>query len=154
MAVFLLLGGAGACAAGALFTRLRLRGAPCVGAAIGMSLYIGWGATVYVLARWGIPDLPVQRLFLTLYAVIPLPVAAFGLLSVISRRRRRTLLSLAGAFSLLLALPMMAFVARWWIETGLVLLVFAVVPAAVFLCEAHGAEVCGENPSVDSVGGC
>ena len=99
-----------------------------------------------MLVRWGIPDVPVQRVFLTLYAVIPLPVAAFGLLGVVSQRRRRLLLSLAGAFSLLLTLPMMAFVARWWLETGPMLLAFAVVPAAVFLWEAHGARVFGENP--------
>ena len=136
-----------ACAVGATFARLRLRDAPCVGAAIGMSLYIGWGATVYVLVRWGIPDLPIQRVFLALYAVIPLPVAAFGLLGMTRQRRRRLLLSLAGAFSLLLALPMMAFVARWWLETGPLLLTFAVVPAAVFLWDAHCPHVCGEARS-------
>lgn len=146
MGVSLLLGGVAACAVGALFVGLRLRGAPCVGAAIGMSLYIGWGATAYVLARWGIPDLLVQRVFLTLYAVIPLPIVAFGLLGVVSQRRRRLLLTLAGMFSLLLTLPMMAFVARWWLETGPMLLAFAVVPAVVFLWEAHGAQVFGENP--------
>ena len=36
MGVALLLGGAAACASGALFVWLRLRGAPCVGEAIGM----------------------------------------------------------------------------------------------------------------------
>ena len=144
MAIVLLLGGAAACAAGALFVRLRLRGAPCAGAAIGMSLYIGWSAAVYALARWGVPDLPVQRVLLALYALVPLPITALGLLGIISQRRRRLLLSLAGAFSLLLTLPMMAFVARWWIETGPMLLAFAVVPVAVFLWEAHYAHVCGE----------
>ena len=146
MAIVLLLGGAAACAVGALFVQLRLRDAPCVGAAIGMSLYIGWVATGYVLARWGVPDLPIQRVFLALYALVPLPIAAFGLLGIISQRRRRLLLSLAGVFSLLLVLPMMAFVARWWLETGPMLLAFAIVPSAVFLWEAHGAQVFGENP--------
>ena len=111
MAALLLLGGAAACGAGALFVGRRLRGSPCVGAAIGMSLYIGWSAAVYVMARWGVPDLGIQRLFLALYWVIPLPVAAFGLLAVVSKRRRLTL-SLAGAFSLPLVLPMIAFSAR------------------------------------------
>lgn len=145
MGFALFLGGLAACAAGALFVGLRLRGSPCVGAAVGMSLYIGWSAAVYVLARWGIPDLPVQRLFLVLYWVIPLPVAAFGLLAVVSRRRRLPL-SLAGVFSLPLVLPMVAFSVRWWVETGPLLLAFAFVPAAVFLWEAHGAQVFGENP--------
>ena len=146
MGISLLLGGAAACAAGAIFARLRLRDAPCVGAAIGMSLYIGWASAVYVLARWGIPDIPIQRVFLTLYVVIPMPIVAFGLLGMMRQTRRRLLLTLAGAFSLLLTLPMMAFVARWWLETGPMLLAFAVVPAAVFLWEAHGAQVFGENP--------
>ena len=146
MAALLLLGGAAACGAGALFVGRRLRGSPCVGAAIGMSLYIGWSAAVYVMARWGVPDLGVQRLFLALYWIIPLPVAVFGLLAVVSKRRRRLTLSLAGAFSLLLVLPMVAFSARWWLETGPMLLAFAFVPAAVFLWEAHGARVFGENP--------
>lgn len=146
MGISLFLGGAAACAVGALFARLRLRGAPCVGAAIGMSLYIGWGATVYVLVRWGVPDIPIQRVFLALYAVIPLPIAAFGALGMTRQRRRRLQLTLAAAFSLLLVLPMMAFVARWWLETGPMLLAFAVVPAVVFLWEAHGARVFGENP--------
>lgn len=146
MGLALFLGGAAACAAGALYVGLRLRGSPCVGAAVGMSLYIGWSAAVYVMARWGVPDLPAQRLFLALYWVIPLPIAAFGLLAVASRRRRRLLLTLAGAFSLPLALPMAAFSARWWIETGPLLIALAFVPAAVFLWEAHGAQVFGENP--------
>ncbi len=144
--VVLLLLGATACGAGAVFVGLRLRGSPCVGAAIGMSLYIGWSAAVYVLARWGIPDLPVQRLFLVLYVVIPLPVAVLGLLAVVSQQRRRLLLTLASAFSLPLVLPMMLFVARWWIETGPMLFVFVPIPAIVFLCEAHGTQVFGENP--------
>ena len=112
MGLALFLGGAAACGAGALFVGLRLRGSPCVGAAVGMSLYIGWSAAVYALARWGVPDLGVQRLFLALYWVIPLPVAAFGLLAVASRRRRRPLQTMAGASSLPLALPMAAFSAR------------------------------------------
>lgn len=145
MGVSLLLGGVAACATGALF--VRLRGAPCVGAAIGMSLYIGWASVIYVLARLGMPDLPIQRVFLALYAVIPLPIATVGWLGVISQRRRRLLLSLTSAFSLTLALPMMTFVIRWWIETGPLLLSFAVVPAAVFLWEAHCAHVYREARS-------
>ena len=45
-----------------------------------------------------------------------------------------------------LALPMAAFSARWWVETGPLLIALAFVPAAVFLWEAHGAQVFGENP--------
>ena len=112
-----------------------------------MSLYIGWVAAGYALARWGVPDLPIQRVFLALHALVPLPITALGLLGIVSQRRRRLLLSLAGAFSLLLVLPMMAFVARWWIETGPMLLAFAVVPAVVFLWEAHCPHVCGEARS-------
>ena len=146
MAALLLLGGMAVCAAGALFVGVRLRGSPCVGAAIGMSLYIGWSAAVYVLAQLGVPDLPTQCLFLALYWIIPLPVAAFGLLAVVSQRRRRLLLSLASASSLPLALPMVAFSVRWWIETGPLLITLAFVPVVVFLWEAHGAQVFGENP--------
>ena len=39
-----------------------------------------------------------------------------------------------------------AFSARWWIETGPLLIALAFVPVAVFLWEAHGAQVFGENP--------
>lgn len=144
MGYLLLLGGVLVSAAGAFLARRHWHSAPCAGAAIGMSLYIGWAAAAFGLAWRGAPTLPVHYFYLALYSLVPVPVVAFGLLGLTRPRHRRRWFSLAGAASLALVLPMMLFSAYWWAGTGLLLLVVGVIPAFVFFYEAYGDRLSGQ----------
>ena len=135
--------------AGALFVWLKLRGddgPSCLGAAMAICLYMGWATAILAIVVDGWPDTAIQSLFLALYVVIPLPVVALGFLSLARPHHRRLVLSLAGAASLPLVLPMMGLSVYWWVETGGCLVLLGFIPAIVFFLEAHGRAIFGKNP--------
>ena len=139
MGPLLFLGALVASAIGALIVGAKLRGSPCTGGAVGVSAYVSWTAAL-TAGEAHAPEFAVAMT--AIYWAIPAPVAAFALLAGIRPQRRRLLLSLAGASSLLLVLPAIALAFLWWMPS---LVVLGIIAPLTFFLEAHGPALFGKD---------
>ena len=140
MGPLLFLGALVASAIGALIVGARLRGSPCTGGAIGVSAYVSWTAAL-TAGEAHPPEFAVAMT--AIYWAAPAPIAAFALLAGVRPQRRRLMLSLAGASSLLLVLPAIALAFQWWMPS---LIALGLIALLTFFLEAHGPALFGKKP--------